>query len=233
MLVWPAGIFPAPRQRWQLRGVAITTAPSISGPTQTARADGGGYWAVELNDIALRSADQLRAWRAWEMMLDGGAQEFVFSLCDPRQRPTLYLPDGRPVRTTFTLHSDSAPFADGARYAAHPIDSRALEASALRATTITFRMNSGHEIRTGEHFSINHPGKGWRMYRVRSVLLRNGNDYSITFRPPLREPIKAGIWLEWNEPKLVMRLDGVDGMSVEIEEHMRATESVTFVESFS
>lgn len=243
MDIWPTRTFRPERQTWQLRGVLKSGGPSLSGLVQRVRSDGGGYWAVELADIRLRTADQIRLWRAWEALLDGGATPFIMLMCDARQQPTM-LVNGQPLRPGSVPHSDGAMFSDATAYSAGVIAGRVVfhpdmmvppeqtQAAALRATTISIEMTSGHQFRGGEHFSINHATKGHRLYRVRRVVGTYGTTQVVEIRPPLREAVTVYTPIDAEAPKCVMALADPDGMAATVEAHLRATETVVFVESF-
>ena len=235
--IWNPHVFTPTAQRWQIRGAAKTGGSSLSGLIQAARTEGGGYWLCELIDVSLRTADQIRAWRAMELVLDGGATPVLVQMCDPRQRPTL-LVDGVEVKSHTVPHIDAAlnetTFSDDSSYESLPIVASVNLTNipaALRATTMDIDCNAA--LRGGEHFSIDHPGQSHRLYRVRTIESVAGNVQRITFRPPLREAVTTqGTRVEFNNPLCVMRVADPDQMSIAVELFQRATGRVTFVEHF-
>ena len=228
--IWPVHQFTPRFQKWGLRGVAKTGGASIAGIVQAVRVDGGGYWGAELREISLQRADQIRAWRAWEVLLDGGAQPVVLEMCDPRQRPDVII-GGVAAKAHKVKHSDGTPFSDGKGYASVPIDALTAASATLRATTLDLTIPNV-SLRGGEHFSIEHATKSHRLYRVRTVEDLGGGVQRITFRPPLREATPSGTRVEFNNPRCVMRVIDGDQMPLEIEEFRRATANVIFIEHF-
>jgi len=227
---WPPSQFTPRSQKWALRGAAKTGGASIAGIVQAVRVDGGGYWVAELREIRLASADQLRAWRAWEVILDGGATPVVVEMCDPRQRPDVVI-GGVEAKAHTVPHSDDMTFSDSAPYASVPIAAMVHAPAALRATTLDIVIQNV-TLRGGEHFSIQHPVRSHRLYRVRTAEDIGGGVSRITLRPPLREAVAAGEPAEFNSPRCVMRVLDGDQMPIDIEEFRRATANVVFLEHF-
>lgn len=236
--IWPVHQFTPFEQKWQLRGAAKTGGASMSGLTQATRSEGGGYWACEQGQIILGTADKIRAWRALEVLLDGGATPFIMQMCDPRQRPDVIV-SGVAVKSHTVPHVDSddveTSFSDGSLYESVPIVARVTALAALRATTLQIEVNTA--LRGGEHFSLQHATQGHRLYRVRTVEAVAGDVQTITIRPPLREAISPtelvlGMRADFNNPLCVMRLADPDQMAISVEGFKRAPARVTFVEHF-
>ena len=175
---WPWDLFTLTGERWRLRGVTIDGGVTVAGSSPRARADGGGVWVAEQSYVAA-GRDAIKAARAIEASLDAGIGRIVvWSHEEPFAPGDLTLAS--------VPHSDGTPFGDGSLYASAPAGATVAADAALRATTLTVVMISG-VIQGGENFSITHPTKGTRRYRIKSV---DGDQ--ITIRPPLREAVEAG-----------------------------------------
>jgi len=70
--VFPFATFPVAALRWQLLGATISGGPTLSGPGQVARFDGGGWWGCELSGGLIRTQEERRAWHAWLLSLEDG-----------------------------------------------------------------------------------------------------------------------------------------------------------------
>jgi hypothetical protein len=226
--VWPTHAFVARTQKWQLRGSAKTGGSSLTGLTQASRTEGGGYWVTEQDDITLQTADEIRAWRAWEVILDGGATPFIFPICDPRQRPDVMI-GGVATKAHVVPHSDDTTFSDGSPYESVPIDATVTVGAALRGVQLTMNIPNV-TLRGGEYFSIEHPNRSHRLYRVRTIESQVGDVVTMTFRPPLREAVVSGEKAEFNTPRIVMRVVDGDQMPAPIEEFRRSKVRAIFVE---
>lgn len=175
---WPWDLLTPRKDRWRLRGVTINGGITVEGASPTARTEGGGLWVGE-QEILVHGRDAIKAIRAIEASLDGGVGRMVVWSHD---RP--FAPGSLTVGSV--PHSDGSPFGDGSLYASAPAGATVAANAIKRATVLTIAMISG-VIQGGENFSITHPTKGVRRYRIKSV-----DGAQITIRPPLREAVTVG-----------------------------------------
>jgi hypothetical protein len=101
----------------------------------------------------------------------------------------------------------------------------AAASAALRATRLAISIQQGSPLRGGERFSINHPTAGWRLYQVGAV-----NAGVATLRPPLREAVDPGTWLEFDLPRCLMKLSDPNGMAVTMTLLRFASPNADFIE---
>jgi len=175
---WPWDLLTPRKDRWRLRGVTINGGVTVEGASPRARTDGGGLWVGE-QDILVHGRDAIKAIRAIEACLDAGiGQMVVWS----HEKP--FAPGD--LTASEVTHSDGSPFGDGSPYASAPAGATISTSAPKRATVLSIAMVSG-AIQGGENFSITHPTKGVRRYRVARVY---GDQ--ITIRPPLREAVLIG-----------------------------------------
>lgn len=222
MLVWPIELFPAANVRWRLQGVALLGGQSVAGQQRFARTDGGGLWVCEMSGVWIRTKQQIKAVRALEAAMDGGATEIVVPSCDCNLGPNVPIGEG----FEGVPHSDGAPFSDGSLYVSDPYNATVGPAS-LRAVTLTLNDGFGQYIEGGESFSIEHETLGWRRYVIAGV---NGDD--ITIRPPLREAITGDTDVRFCKPLCVMRLINADDFFEAINMGRFSNLSPVFQEAF-
>jgi hypothetical protein len=221
----PLKTFPASLARensimFELTGTTISGGQTASGVIPLTRMDGGGLWKATLADVALTTADQVRAWRAIAAYCEGGAQPIIVPMCDKRHFPG--------VPGNFDCpHNDDAPHSDGSDYATNSIEAIAVTAAPLRQAILHIDVTGG-TLRGGEHFSINHPVVGWRLYRIIDV----EGGVLVQFRPPLREAVAAGTAIEFDHPRCVMRLASTDAMDAKLEQRKWARPTANFIEAF-
>lgn len=204
----------------------------IGQPGQVLNLSGGGFWQIECQ-FSAQSVDEVRGLRAWSAYLDKGATEFILPLLDLRfaPRPTIA---GEPVKPGTVAKADDY-FSEEAGYGSQIIVAKAVSAAALRATSVTIRVSQGSSIKGGEHFSIEHPTAGWRLYRVMRVTTSSVNDFVCDIRPPLREAVSANAAIEFDMPRCVMRItpDKADDMELAISLlKIGGSVSTSFFESF-
>jgi hypothetical protein len=95
----------------------------------------------------------------------------------------------------------------------------------LRATTVT--VADGSVFEGGERFSINHVTKGRRLYEIVGV---SGDD--LTIRPPLREAVASGVYLDFLQPGVVCRLANPDEFMGALAADRIAEVTAVWVEAF-
>ena len=198
---------------------------ALSGEQDTISTDGGGRVFAEFARGGLLDRDTNLGWRALMTLLEDGVVPMIVPFCDTRHTP--YGPPG----SGGVPHSDGTPFGDDGLYSANvggaiTASNYPLRGTSLRAITALARPLIG-----GEWFSITHPTKGVRAYRIaRLVVTSDGpNVYDIDFRPPLREAVEAGEVLEFLNPACLMIKDGKTSSRVE---NMRTGEAaIRFIEA--
>lgn len=223
MIVWPRSLFPATDVEISLQGRATTGGMSVSGISQLVKTDHGGLWRFIFSGIVLRSKDQVRTWRALEGQLDGGATKLIVPICDLRHAPR---PDGA-LPGDSVPHSDDTYFSDDTGYVSGLMSAVAVGAAALGASSLGIDMLVGSALMGGEHFTIDHPTEGPRLYRVISV---DGD--TIGIRPTLREAVEDGEEIDFNDPRCTVRLAGPDTMNLNLQLGRFGQVGVAFVEAF-
>lgn len=228
MLTFPTHLFNPARVVLRPSGTTITGGESLSGETDTIRTDGGGFWLISLLGIELIGTELIRAWRVWEDTLEQGVTKVLVPVADVRMAP-------RPVALPGPLLNGSTDpyFPEAVGFVTPWIVALATAAAALRATSLTIDVTAGAALKGGETFSIAHPLKGKRVYRIRRVLNRpTASRAVVEIRPPLREAIAANAGIDFAWPACVATLLPEAEISPEIEYGRRSTVDITFREAF-
>jgi hypothetical protein len=216
---------------FELMGMTVAGGQTGTGLMPLARLDGGGLWKATMNDVAIVTAGHVRVWRALAAICDGGVQPLIVPMCDKRQFPAPLVNGALRYSNADVPHSDGAPFDDLSEYASDVVNAT-LAAAGLRATAITIDLAAGGALQGGEHFSIDHDGLRWRLYRIRTAVDNGDGTWDCTIRPPLRAPVNAGTALQFDHPKCVMRLASPDAMDLSLDLRKFGRPSVTFIEAF-
>lgn len=223
---WPISLLIPRDPRWSLQGASMTAGRPAAGPPRAASLDGGPFWMCEHNGVWVRTAAQVRVARALEALADGGATEFVVPSCELRYAP------GTPTALSGVPFSDDATFDDGSEFDTSASNGTVAVAAALRATSIQITLPSGRTFEGGEDFSIEHPTKGHRRYRVAKVTATVGTTHTVTIRPPLREALTGGEYAEFERPKCLMRLTNAADFFGALRLGRHAEANPVFVEAF-
>jgi hypothetical protein len=176
---------------------------SLAGENDAIRTDGGGYWQIQMSGIELVGPDLVRAWRAWEAELEGGVTRVLVPIADIRHAPRSAI--GKVLAKPSDLAAESVDpyFPEALGFATPFIIAETVGAALLRATQLVIDVTRGARLKGGEHFAINHATSGRRIYRVHRVLSRDGQQATVSIRPPLREAIADGTALDFDWPSVV------------------------------
>lgn len=222
---------------WNLAGVAATPGVTAQSVATIVRSDGGGFWSCSMADVSLsgpglgrqRQRVATLLWRAVRQVCDGGVNAIVVPRNDALMRPW---PAGMAQGADPIPHSDGSLFSDGSGYYQSIIDVVADTAADLRATSLDIKIIHCGELLGGESFSIPHETMGWRLYEIATVVYEDATHATITFMPPLREAVLAGVELEFDRPRCVMRLASPSSMNLSVAPWTFNSASVDFVETF-
>lgn len=173
---------------------------SLSGKLQAVGTD-AGFWLVTLGNIPIRTKEDVLAWRAVSMALDGRLGTCLVPFYDAKRAPW---PNGVPGATIVCTASG---------------------AMAAGATSGSINMSTGAAPEVGMTWSA-----GERGYVLKTVGAPTGTVYPVTFRPPLREAIGNGDPLEFAHPVVRCRLREDDGMALELDLQRFAVKTVEFEE---
>ncbi len=220
MDVYPFDLLPPGSERWRLTSIAVSGGVRVASGPGLARTDGGGFWMCWMNEIELVTRAQIKAARALEAVLDGGASTIIVPAFEWAFSPEL------------VTHSDGTPFSDGSLYQTSAVSSQTLEAAPLRATVIRVSFAGGVPLEAGERFSILHAAKGKRLYTVARVLSVGSADYRVEIRPPLREAVPVGVDLDFSTPGCLMKLANPDEFLGAIDPYHESIANAVWVEAF-
>lgn len=227
--VFPVHLFNPSAIQVKPMGVAIGSPPSLSGVTQSIRTDGGGFWQGSMSGILLNSPRLINGWRAWEDYLQQGVRQCIVPIADVRNAPRPFI-GGKPARPGSLF--DGAPvdefFPEQVSYGA-PFIVATSTAAAFRSTRMTINFAKGVPGRG--YFSIDHPVKGRRMYRIGRIISRSGTAITAEISPPLREAFAGGN-LDFDWPGFVANIAVDADTSPDIEIGRSAKVSAVFREAF-
>lgn len=225
MPVFPAHLLNPSSVKFGLTSRVALSPPSLSGVVQALRTDGGGIWQLQLGGIILRTDEQVRIWNAWDSYLAGGAQRVTVPILQNKVNPR-GLQGGRLARYGSIVFTGDKYFPDSVNYST-PVVVATASSAPLRATTIAIAITQGVAPRGGETFSIAHPIKGNKAYRVQRAV---GNGQYV-IDPPLREAVASGTTLNFDWPVADMIALPNNDLAVDIQNN-RGEVSITFQEAF-
>lgn len=224
---------------WNLVGVAVTSGQTAQSVASFTRTDGGGFWSCSMSDVSLSGGAGLKGrerqkistllWRAIRQICDGGVNAIVVPRNDALFRPW---PTGVAQDGGVVPHSDGSFFSDGSGYYQPTISVTSEGAADLRDTSLDLNLIYCGPLMGGEAFSIDHETIGWRLYEIATVVYSDETHATVTFRPPLREAVADGTYIEFDRPRCTMRLANPGSMNLTVQPWTFNSANVDFVEAF-
>ncbi len=230
-LTFPIQLFQPSEIKPELAGRVLVAADSLSGIGQSVRTDGGGYWRCVMRGINLLSSDQIRAWRAWEDYLNGGAVQMIVPVADIRHAPR-GMAGGALIRPGPLLVTGDDPYFPEALGYSVPVIVATSASAALRATQLTITVARGSRIVGGQYFSITHATKGRRMYRTGRVLSQSGQTTTVEIVPPLRGAIASNTAVDFDWPSFLAILQPGTDIAASVVFARQGEVSISFREAF-
>lgn len=199
---------------------------TLNGSPRVTSWDAGGLWRLTLEDIILRTREQILTAQALDALLDGGATPIaVFRYPGARN------PDGTSAGVP---HSDGAPFSDGSLYASGS-ESRVAEPALMGSTLLVIERPAAAPLLIGgEDFSLLTPD-GPRMHRGAQIeteeVIGDWRRYTLRIRVPLRADAIVGQDLNYRNPACMMRMTNYQDFAAMLERNRWGTISAEFVEA--
>jgi len=227
--------------RARVLGRTLSSGENLLGDEDVIEISGGGRWRVDFEGIELigrqvgqfdySDADMARLWSTWEAHAAAGtvAIDVPVPFLDTAPRPVA---GGRPLWPGDLVHGSPDPyFPEATGFAAPLIVARIIDPAALRATQLHIHVSRGSQPRGGEHFSIVHPTKGPRLYKVERVVAPPDQPVTVRISPPLREAVADDTPLDFDWPRLRARLVPNSDISAAFTWGRADSLSISFVEA--
>jgi hypothetical protein len=200
VMVFPTARFGFLEQEVDIERQTLKGGTSLSGDQDMVSTDGGGRVFAEFAAGGLVDRDVILAWRALLGVLEEGVTQVVVPFCDIRHTP---YGSGHAVP-----HSDGTPFSDESLYIGGGPVAVNTSTTPLRFASLVIVGAFARPLIGGEWFTIDHPTKGPRAYKVRTIEPLPDGAMLVRFGPTLREAVAAGEAVDFANPRCLMVQDG-------------------------
>lgn len=221
ILVWPHALLKPSDTLADVVPFTRTGGRVIGGAKPAYRTD-LGHWRIDLNNVALVSAAQKRAWDAISVYLSGSSGRIAVPVW---ARDTAPYASGQMEDDILVPHSDGSTFSDGSMYMQSPISVVSVGTTAIGATVMSMRVIAGAQDLSGARFSYQHAA-----YKIGQVLDVAGDIWTVRITPSVAALIPTGADLEFHRPTCVCNLDKDTGMRRGMRADRVEFYSVSFVE---
>lgn len=214
-VLWPSGV------SLDLASRSLAAPASVSGASQVVASD-AGIWKLTFRDLSIATDTQLACFRGIAGLLEGRLNPIVVPLFPHERRLQPVLDAGFIAEVP---HEDDTLFDDGTGYVGSTTSMHFAADVGVRAVSATVMIDYGGTLQPGQRFSV-----GERLYRLHTVVYSSDSKASVTFRPPLREAVKSGTYLEFDEPKIRVRLATDGEMDLPLDHNVTGVISINFIE---
>jgi hypothetical protein len=206
------------------------------GESVNMETSGGGMWTAMMEGMVLEGPDERYEVLSWlGARLNGGFRNIVVPLVNDKIGAFPVI-NGSPRPIVRGIpHSDGAFFSDGAGYSQSTVYGEVVAMESTGVLRIRVYGAARSVFRWSDFFSIQHPNKGWRLYRSWELLDQSGGENPVSriaIQPPLRESVAVGTRVELARPRCVMKQARGQTVPWEYSGWYSSRPSVSFVEAF-
>jgi hypothetical protein len=198
---------------------------SLGGVEPVTRTD-LGYWAIDYASIAIqnRYRDQWKAWHAIRQKL--GGRSGLVAVRVPSALSAPYA-SSRFEQLVDLPHSDGTLFDDNTPYEQSAISVVTDGNTPIGSTMIRLRIIKASPDLVGVRFSFNHA-----LYETGPALEVDGDVWTVSISPSVRELIPSGVDLEFDRPTCLCHIAEDRGMDVQQDNiGKNANPSLSFIEA--
>lgn len=189
-----------------------------------------GIWRVSFSDIPVYSTNHIRLWRAIDALAEGQLNVISLPLFDFARSPSSDSDGGRNLYLWYNYassHSDGSFFDDYTGYESSYTNVATSATVAVGATTIpVIKTAPAVTLEPGMHFSISD-----RLYRIKKVTAQDATTATLVVFPPVREFIYLSERLEFDIPRIKVRLTSDTAMKLPLNFNRQSFPSLDFVEA--
>lgn len=225
---WPEKILKPQTISVDLAHRNLRSPSAANGFTQVV-SNSAGIWKVSFSNIPVYSAQMIKCWRAIDTLTEGQLYPLSIPVFDHPRSPSstddygsnLYRFYNNPVP-----HSDGAFFSDGSGYVSTWTLVFAATAGTVGATTVSVLKSPPlATLEPGQRFSIND-----RLYQIQRITSQEDTTATFTVRPPIREAFSIGSRLEFDVPRLRVKLMSDTAMNIPLNFNQQTFPTLDFIE---
>lgn len=225
MIDWPDDLLRAGEWALNYTPRTLAGAAAIDSSSQVG-SSGQGIWTGAINNILVESNAQIRAWRRLQAQCEGRLGKIRIFLGDWERVLQPFLADTSDALDP-VAHSDGAFFSDASGYVSSGlIDITATSAANEGDATLAVTIAAADTIEPGMYFSI-----GDNLYKVKTATYATATTATLTFVPGLRANVAAGAWINFETPRVLMRLATDRELDATFQPPFYTKPSVNFVEA--
>lgn len=223
--------------KFDVVGSSVESPRALSGMSSAINFTGGGLVTVEYNNCfpGNDTPAKNRYMSYLGALLNGGTTNIYVPLLTDFIAPTATDLTAGDIASTTVPFSDGTTFSDGTEFAQGLVAATFSASAALNAALVEITFTAGGPAYGGDWFSVTHPNKDKRVYRIKQLVSYTGGvDGSVCqclISPPLREAIDGTEEISFVRPECTMRLAPGFTIPVSVEPSWLGTYDLKFIEA--
>lgn len=224
---WPGNILKPQSISVDIAHRNLRGPSAASGFTQVV-SNSAGIWKVTYSDIPVYSASMIKLWRAIDTLAEGQMNAISIPVFDHPRSPNATDELGSNIRDFYqnsVPHSDDTFFDDDTGYVSTYTPVYTTAAALSGTVSLSVVKGFPFELEPGHRFSIND-----RLYQIQRITSQSDTNATFTIRPPLRENVVSGDRLEFDNPRVTVRLTSDSSMFLPLNFNRHSFPPVDFIE---
>jgi len=227
-IIWPWKLLKPQSISVDIAHRNLRSPSAANGFTQVV-SNSAGLWKVSFASVPAYSQDMIKCWRAIDTLAEGQLNPISIPVYDWPRSPSSTDNYGRNLYdfyTSHTFHSDGSSFGDGSGYVSSYTNVISASNGTIGGTTISVIKNAPTvTLEPGQRFSIND-----RLYQIRTISSQTATTATMTVRPPFRETFSIGDRLEFDMPRVRVKLLNDSAMALPLNFNQQSFPSLDFIE---
>lgn len=228
IVYWPEKLLKPQKISVDLAHRNLRSPSAATGFTQVV-SNSAGIWKVSFSNIPVYSAQMIKCWRAIDTLLEGQLFPVSIPVFDHPRSPSSTDNYGSNLYNFYnssTSHSDGVFFGDGSGYSSTWTLVFATTAGTVGATTLSVLKSPPlATLEPGQRFSVND-----RLYQIQKITSQTDTTAVFTVRPPIREAFSIGTRLEFDNPRVRVKLLSDTAMNIPLNFNQQTFPTIDFIE---
>lgn len=227
-IIWPQWLLKPQTVSVDLVHRNLRSPSAANGFTQVV-SNSAGLWRVTFSDIPAYDQSMIKCWRAIDTLAEGQLNPISIPTYDWPRSPASTDNHGKNVLSVLRSvvpYSTSEYFSDGSGFVSSYTNIVSASNGTIGGTTISVVKTTPYvTIEPGHRFSIND-----RLYQVHKITSQSDTMATFTVRPPFREVFVSGDRLEFDNPRLRVKLLDDAAMALPLSFNQRSFPTLDFIE---
>lgn len=227
-IFWPGSILKPQKISVDLAHRNLRSSAAANGFTQVV-SNSAGVWRVSFSDIPVYSSNMIKLWRAIDTLAEGMMNPISIPVFDHPRSPASTDNYGKNLYNfynTFVSHSDTSWFSDLSGYSSTWTNIVTSASASIGAVTLSLLKNAPIvTLEPGQRFSIND-----RLYQIQKVTAQTDTTATIVIRPPLRDFVNLADRLEFDVPRVRVKLMSDTAMYLPLNFNQQSFPPLDFIE---